>query len=429
VNFAAIGEWVQCHDKPYVCGLVGIRPMEEPFTSALPPRDRVVRALRELLSEGTLGSGERLPSERILAQRLGASRDTVRSALRDLASRGLISPSRARMRRMIVAGPGSAAAGGSSLMAKTIALFSDFPISPDRFASMPKGFESRVFTESASLLQSAGLHVLAIQSSTFTENDVASLVGHQIGGMILLVNFSDSEIGVKTIEVARARHIPLVTYGNSKALESCDRCWSDHEAGAYQLTQWLIARGKKRVQPFWRFAAPHYWLQCREIGYQRAMRDAGLTPLEPIRTPDLALGDGNRRESFEHAVRMIAGYIIPATAGPDAADAFMVASDPHAYELSAALQLIGRRPEAFPIVGYDNSYLALPARAWSPKGPDATMEKDNSAIGRELATLLLDRMNNRLPPEPQMRLVAPRLIEVESPPSAGLKKITYPDSN
>ncbi len=52
--------------------------------------DEVVRHIRNLLRDGRLRSGDRLPSERTLANDLGVGRPVVREALRMLESTGLI---------------------------------------------------------------------------------------------------------------------------------------------------------------------------------------------------------------------------------------------------------------------------------------------------------------------------------------------------
>ncbi len=50
----------------------------------------IVRQVKGLISDGRLTSGDRLPPERELAERLRVSRTSVREALRSLQSRGLI---------------------------------------------------------------------------------------------------------------------------------------------------------------------------------------------------------------------------------------------------------------------------------------------------------------------------------------------------
>ena len=49
----------------------------------------VVRQIELLILRGVLRPGERLPSERDLADKLGVSRPSLRDAISDLADRGL----------------------------------------------------------------------------------------------------------------------------------------------------------------------------------------------------------------------------------------------------------------------------------------------------------------------------------------------------
>lgn len=50
----------------------------------------VLARLGEFIEHGGLGDGDKLPPERVLAQRFGVSRDSVREALRVLAERGVV---------------------------------------------------------------------------------------------------------------------------------------------------------------------------------------------------------------------------------------------------------------------------------------------------------------------------------------------------
>jgi DNA-binding LacI/PurR family transcriptional regulator len=380
----------------------------------LPPRDRTVRALRALLVEGRFGQGEAMPSERILANELGVSRDTVRAALKDLTRQGLVASSKARVRRVVATG--SPVAPSTGIVSKTIAFISENPIPQEAFKTMPTGFESKVFTSCATAIQEAGLHVLAIRPASLSEQEIAGMASQGLGGMVLFSSAVDSPLGRKILETVQSASLPFVVQGDSPALANFDRCYSDHEAGAYELTRLLIARGKRRILPFWRFASDFHWLRCRVAGYERAMKEAGLSPLVPLRTPDLpSFADSQSRQTFDQVVRLMAGYLAEPTGGAGPVDAIMVATDPHAYEVAAALALIGRDPAQFPIVGYDNDYTATSARAWSPVGPIATAEKDNPAVGREMALLLTQRMQGLLPIEPQQRRIAPRIIEISDP--------------
>jgi GntR family transcriptional repressor for pyruvate dehydrogenase complex len=59
-------------------------------TGATRAGDQVVAHVRGLIESGALHSGDRLPTERELAARLGVSRPTVRAGLRKLATLGVV---------------------------------------------------------------------------------------------------------------------------------------------------------------------------------------------------------------------------------------------------------------------------------------------------------------------------------------------------
>ena len=63
-----------------------------PFVKVTPEKlsQTVVRQIEQLILRGILRPGERLPSERDLAEELGVSRPSLRDALADLAERGLL---------------------------------------------------------------------------------------------------------------------------------------------------------------------------------------------------------------------------------------------------------------------------------------------------------------------------------------------------
>jgi GntR family transcriptional repressor for pyruvate dehydrogenase complex len=68
------------------------KPINPPPTLRL--SDIVARQLEQLIVEGRLMPGEGLPSERKLAKQIGVSRPSLREALSELRSRGLIEPAR-----------------------------------------------------------------------------------------------------------------------------------------------------------------------------------------------------------------------------------------------------------------------------------------------------------------------------------------------
>lgn len=64
--------------------------VKHPAHSNMPLHTRIQRAIRQLILDGALGAGKRLPASRALAQSLEVSRDTVESAYAQLHAEGFI---------------------------------------------------------------------------------------------------------------------------------------------------------------------------------------------------------------------------------------------------------------------------------------------------------------------------------------------------
>lgn len=62
------------------------------FAQVQPRRlsDDIVAKLEDMILEGTLKAGERLPAERVLAEQFGVSRPSLREAMQKLAAKGLL---------------------------------------------------------------------------------------------------------------------------------------------------------------------------------------------------------------------------------------------------------------------------------------------------------------------------------------------------
>jgi DNA-binding FadR family transcriptional regulator len=92
-------------------------PYPGPVTAQPSAPELMASELRRAIALGTFEPGERLPSERTLADRLGVSRMTIRAAMRILAEDGLVTTARGRTGGTVVSGatPGLARdAGGSA---------------------------------------------------------------------------------------------------------------------------------------------------------------------------------------------------------------------------------------------------------------------------------------------------------------------------
>ncbi len=205
-----------------------------------------------------------------------------------------------------------------------------------------------------------------------------------------------------------------------KKTPSFDTVSSDHECGAYELTKWLISQGRRRILRLWnmQWSGPEEkreWIYHRDLGYERAMQEAGLKPLPPleiyggVRGPDTP-------ENFQQSARLLAGYLIEYLTMDEPIDAIMGINDSSVPMIAAALKIHGREPNKdILLVGYDNMWQDMVSSRWESTQPVATVDKRNLEIGSELMRLLQERIQGSLQPQSQHRIIKPDLLILQKP--------------
>lgn len=357
-----------------------------------------------------------MPSEHALARRMGVSRSTVHLALKELEVEGLLKPA-GRRGRMVTEG-----ASGRGLMSRTVVILTDAPGEGLDLSDRTEGWEVFVHVGVMRSIGQVRLHALTIQPSSMKAGDAARLIAERPYGIIALYDVMRRE-SVEFLRTFKDAGIPVVVYGDERGSSEFDRVVSDHEAGSYQLTRWLIGRGCRRILRLWELGWSDYydrpaWLGARDAGHVRAMDEAHLEILPALVVPSLSTCQGGR-EKFEQASRMYAGYLLePFRRWPDI-DAIMCASDGGVFPVATACRILGRRPnEDVALVGYDDYWKECSERQWEGAFPLATVSKQNLRIGQELVELLLARIEGRLGEQPERRLVEP-LLKVTGDPIGG----------
>lgn len=142
------------------------------------------------------------------------------------------------------------------------------------------------------------------------------------------------------------------------------------------------------------------------------MAQAGLSPL-PDLVASVTNSDLDREVSLERRARVLCGDLVEYLAGPDPVDAIVLASDRLNPLTQMALALFHRAADGEVLVaGYDNYWMDLEDSEVALPRPRITVDKRNLHLGQALVELLIDRVENRLPPVPQVKLHRPELIVI-----------------
>lgn len=359
------------------------------------PRARALRVLRDTVV-GANAAGQPLPPERALAEQCQVSRTTLRWALAQLAREGLLRSAGARTR--LVADPSVRPAIASS----AVYLFSSIDLGP---TTRSGGWGEFVHLGVQQGLRSRGRTVLIPGSGIPDAAMVEAILRERPVGVVMPEAMLRGSTDPRLAEAASAfaaAGIPTVVFGETPA--DCDRVTSDHEAGACELSRWLIARGRRRQLCLWAGPGDPTWPARRRAGHERAWREAGCPalPIEWMRWRD---------DAFDEMVITLSGHLAPHLLAAEPVDCVLAMSDGHVPAICAALRRCGREPgRDVAVAGYDAYWHECPERARCPDPPLATVDKGNLEIGQAMAALLEERIAGRLPAAPQLVKVAPRLV-------------------
>ena len=387
---------------------------------------RVFKWLEHAIESGDIAPGEAIPSERALAKLLGVAQNTAAAAIDEAEARGLVVRRCPTARKRFV--PVSAQAENMA-NASIYVLGELYPYAPadSKAASIlaPRWSMRSLSIELLARLSATGKHVTVLNAETLDEEGVDAIFRAPPAAMLITATVNGNAVAMRALEHCRAAAIPVVVYGNSSDLRGFDRVYSDHRAGSRVLTEWLLARGCRRIVPFFPYLKGRYWEQERLDGYADALRAVGLkpSPCEPF-----AFDEVNRLplperfkvlKSMAIAKLLELGYGRDATANAECRmqngpDALLCLTDNFARVAIAAMRELGLVPHRDILVaGYDNIASGTELGAFESEAPDVTIDKHNERTAAEMAALLAARLAGELPPAPQCRAHEFELVERE----------------
>lgn len=375
----------------------------------LSPQARAVDTIRQWIEQGKLRSNDQLPSERDLSAQLGVNRGTIRRALDRLTQDGLIEKDGVRMR--VVAEQKFEVS--SALFSKMICVLTVDP----EVADDQNPIQTADGGDGAASLQAirrSGLHGMAVHPDHIDEHAFAELIRAKPLGLIVSHAATSQEPATRHMLMqARDAGIPTVIYGHCPDETDFDMVGSDHQAGSYELTQWMINQGRKRI--LWCGSVDHQtdWVQCRLVGYRDAMVDAGLDPIDPLKFEVTVPRIENDREWFNTTVKLYAGHLVEYLTSANRLDGIVVVNDVEALLVIGACRLFGLKVGKDILVGgYDNCWHTYPEHQWVGGMLDATIDKGLPDIGRDMVDLVLEHVNHKPAAKRHntIKLIPPKLI-------------------
>lgn len=362
----------------------------------------VADSLRKRMQEGTLTPGMKLPAFRTIADEFDVSTMTVVKAIEMLDRENLIY-------RMHGVGAFVRPKSHDSklpvrrLLALTIQdMSSPFTIGIARSierSCYELGWGVQAFNADLDLVQE--------------QRDLQRIADQGAQGAIIMPPCAPACID----QLARLRRtgFPLVFIDQTIPGMEGDFAASDHEAGAYQATNYLLKHGHRQI---WIVTHPPVSTSIagRIQGYELALRDAGVNPLPEWK---IWIDQDIQRRGALLKQRWLGAYqaALAALRGHRPLPIAILALDAYVqwgvYEACRELGL--KIPSDVSVIGFDDSeitHLAQPRMTF--------MSQRTEEIGRAAVEMLLRRIEARNQPEPQDRisyaheLVGVDLIERES---------------
>ena len=369
-------------------------PLEISHDSVIPLHTQLLNQLRQFILSGRWEAGYRLPSESVLQRHLNISRSTIRQALGNAEVEGLINR---------VPGRGTFVASiQMQTNTKAPIAFVVFDFDSQMQRDLLMGAE-RVARE-------AGYRVIFCNSYSDAKQEIRILDQLQqdnVAGILLWPSVDEGN-PAHLSQLSQQPFPPVTMMDRTFNNINWDYVASDNYNGGYMATKHLLDLGHKSV----------VFLSCRIFdllpivdryrGYETAMKECNYVPEEPW-----LIGKANQEITSGYALRaygdtnndvvlQIAEYM---QANAHQVSAIVAMNDNIALLALKAAAMVGLKvPDDLSIVGYDDTDLA----SYLPT-PLTTVEQKSFTIGKQAASLLIERIEGRYSGTPRSILIPTQL--------------------
>ncbi len=362
---------------------------------AVPLHIQLLNEIRHCVVSGEWRPGSKMPSELTLQVDLGISRSTVRQALQAASYEGLIDT---------IPGKGTFVSQtppqlrSSHLVGFVIPYFRD-------------GFDTPLFRGAVDALHSSDYRVVFCTSnSSLQEEDrcLKILEQEQMAGYLLWPVMGEDPNREALALLKKGAH--LVLMDRDLPFRETDLVISDNFNGGYAATNHLIELGHRRIAFLCRNHLKLLPIAERLRGYRQAMRDADLSPLDPVLIePDQEMTTEYGLSSFTQARSVDINQIREYLDSADRATALFASNDLIAIQALRAAELNGLQiPKDLSVVGFDNMDLCENLNV-----PLTTVAQDSYKIGFEAGCQLLARIKGDIA-NPRQIIIPTRFVLRES---------------
>lgn len=360
---------------------------------------QLTEIIRSKIQAGFYPPGLLLPSERTMAEALGASRPTLRKAMEPLVKEGILEQQPGR--GMLV--PEESARVPWRMIALLL---------PD--------FTNRFFAEVAEAIEYAafqrGYQIILCNSRHqphLIEHHLKQLAARKVDGVIL-AHQPNQEIP-KSLELLRQARIPAVLLFSSSRNADWDSVVLEDQAGVEQALRYLVSLGHRQIA----YCPPldEQSAHPRDDHYREFLRRS-----LPGKKPCVFHVVGRSDEQVTAALRAL-------LADPDAPTACFAGNDHVAVRILKCLAALKVKvPAEFSVVGFDNLRLVehLPV-------PLTTVDQPKQEMGRRAAELLFERLELGPDTPARREVFSPHLVIRESaslarrfPPAGAAESLAQP---
>ncbi|MFB0517589.1 MAG: GntR family transcriptional regulator [Candidatus Neomarinimicrobiota bacterium] len=329
---------------------------------------QVIEDLRAQVNSGQLKAGDQIPSQRELAQRYGVSSITIKRALTELISEGLL---------LSRAGKGTFVA-----QPKRAITYSDRALIGLVLRDLRDPFFSLIVHSVQGKAADLGYNILLSNTSNLAEEEESQVTRFRQLGVsgLIIASMSYVHRATDVIKSLQREKFPLVMVSYVED-EDISYIGTDHRYGAFIATEHLISLGYKKIG-YISGEEGNVLGDLRGEGYRQALERHGLPVDESLVYQLLYNGEWNHYQSGYEIGQLVVKQ-------PDRPDAIFAYNDLSALGFEQGILANGLRiPEDVAIVGFDDIERDLHAPV-----PLTTVHQPTTLIGHLAVETLIDKVN------------------------------------